>query len=135
MAEERLTIAKVVRAIEAENGYITRAAKRLGVDAQTIYNYRDRYPAVALAIEESREQRHDLVENALMNRIGEGDTTAIIFYLKCQAKGRGYVERQEITGRDGGPIETTVRRDLSRLDVDELRAMRELIEKIDHENP
>ena len=27
--------------------------------------------------------------------------TAIIFFLKTRAKNRGYVERQEITGKDG----------------------------------
>ena len=68
----------------------------LGCEPRTVYNYIDNYPSVKEARESVREKRHDYVENALMNRIDIGDTTAIIFYLKTQCKARGYVERQEI---------------------------------------
>jgi hypothetical protein len=37
--------------------------------------------------------------------IKAGNVTAIIFYLKTQAKDRGYVERQELTGADGGKLQ------------------------------
>jgi hypothetical protein len=30
---------------------------------------------------------------------------AVKFYLSTKAKDRGYVERQEITGADGGPVQ------------------------------
>jgi len=36
------------------------------------------------------------------------NATALIFFLKCKAKKRGYVERQEITGTDGSPIHITI---------------------------
>jgi len=39
----------------------------------------------------------------LHKQIGEGNTSATIFYLKTKGKNRGYVERQEITGADGMP--------------------------------
>lgn len=104
---ERLTKAQVVKAAHAQKGFVTKIAQSLGVTAKTIYSYRDRYPDVADAIEEAREQRHDFVENKLMERINAGSDTAIIFYLKTQCKSRGFVERQEVTGRDGGPMATT----------------------------
>lgn len=43
----------------------------------------------------------DLAEHKLFELINRGDKTAIIFYLKCKGKARGYIERQELTGKDG----------------------------------
>lgn len=106
MAGERLKKGDVVTAIQQAKGYVSKAADLLGVTTQTIYNYSSKYPDVAEAIQESRESRHDYVESKLFSRIQKEDTTAIIFYLKTQAKQRGWVERQEVTGRDGGPMES-----------------------------
>jgi len=136
MAVPKLTADEVIEALKKHQGLAALAADSLGVTAQTIYNYRDKYPSVAEAIFHLREKRHDVVEGKLWGRINNDDTTAIIFYLKTQAKGRGYVERQELTGRDGGPVEHSVKQDLSKLSVDELRALRALVEKTqDADNP
>jgi len=54
----------------------------------------------------------DNAESALNRAVINGEAWAVCFTLKTQGKDRGYIERtqQEITGRDGGPIEqrTTV---------------------------
>ena len=46
----------------------------------------------------------DVTEGRLYQEINAGNITAIIFFLKTQAKHRGYVERQEFTGKDSGDI-------------------------------
>lgn len=46
----------------------------------------------------------DFTENKLFELIKTGDKTAILFYLKCKGKARGYIERQELTGMDGKPL-------------------------------
>ena len=38
----------------------------------------------------------DYAESQLHKQIGEGSTSATIFYLKTKGKSRGYIERQEI---------------------------------------
>ncbi len=43
-----------------------------------------------------------------MLNIQAGKEASIFFFLKCRAKDRGYVERSEITGAGGGPIESAV---------------------------
>jgi predicted transcriptional regulator len=94
--KNQYTAKQVIAALESADGYVSKAASLLGCTPQTVYNYRDRYATVAEAWHSIRERRHDFVENALHKLIKEGNVTAIIFYLKTQAKERGYVERQEI---------------------------------------
>ncbi len=95
------TAAQVIEALEEAQGYVSKAAYILGCTSQTVYNYRNRFPTVADAWQGIREKRTDFVENKLQEQIDKGNVTAIIFYLKTQAKDRGYVERQEITGAEG----------------------------------
>ena len=41
------------------------------------------------------DQYLDLTEHALIKQIKEENLGAIIFYLKCQGKKRGYIERDK----------------------------------------
>lgn len=93
-------------AITEAQGLISVAARRLGVSRSSVYNAINRHPTVAEAAEDARERTTDLAEGKLYQKINDGDMTAIIFYLKTQAKKRGYVERQELSGPDGGPIQS-----------------------------
>jgi len=65
----------------------------------------DEDTAFKAAVEEIRESAIDHVESKLFSLIDSGDTGSTIFFLKTRAKKRGYVERSEITGADGGPVE------------------------------
>jgi hypothetical protein len=51
--------------------------------------------------------------------------------LKCHGKHRGYVERQEITGKDGAPIAAKVSDEeeqrLRRLSVEDLKRIRDIM--------
>jgi hypothetical protein len=49
--------------------------------------------------------------------------------LAAETGGRRQKQEVEHTGKNGGPIETTVKHDLSRLSVDELKAMRDMVTK------
>lgn len=94
----------IVEALNQSNGLISLAARRIGCDRATIYNYRKRFPEVAQAITDQREQMTDVAELSLFNQVKNGEAWAVCFYLKTQGKERGYVERQEHTGKDGEPI-------------------------------
>jgi len=89
---------------ESENGLPSEVADILECCDATIYNYRNKYPAVEKAFSDKKERRKDFVEGKLFSEIKKGNITAIIFFLKTQAKDRGYVERQEVTGANGGAI-------------------------------
>ena len=100
----KLTAAAVTAAIRDMNGNISAVARRLGVCRQTVYNYIERHPSVKDVLTEARETMIDNAESALYRAVLNGEAWAVCFFLKTQGKSRGYVERQEVTGADGGAI-------------------------------
>ena len=94
----------MIAAINEAQGYVTKASDILGIARKTFYVYLKKYQTAQDALDDAREKRHEWVESKLMKAIKDDNLTAIIFYLKTQAKHLGYVERQELTGADSGPI-------------------------------
>lgn len=105
---ERFTAQEVAAALLDARGLCTVAAKRLGCDQRTISNYVRRYASVREARDDAREARKDFAENQLDKLMKDENVAAIIFFLKTQAKDRGYVERNEVTGADAGPLAVTL---------------------------
>lgn len=104
--QRRLNPADVAAALKAAKGFKTAAARMLGCGLTVIYNYIKQYPEVAAALDEAHQELGDFTEGKLFEKIKAGDSHCIIFCLKTRFKDRGYVERQEMTGPDGGPIRT-----------------------------
>jgi len=98
------TAARIIKALYECNGLLTLAAKVTGLGYRTVCRYVAEYPSVKEAAQEAHEKMLDFAESRLYQKIKDGDNTCIIFYLKCQGKERGYVERQEVTGKDGEPV-------------------------------
>jgi len=71
-----------------------------------VYNYAERYASVRDVLAHQREKRIDIAEGQLWRLVQEGNLGAVIFFLKTQGKSRGFTERHEIAGPDGGPIRT-----------------------------
>ena len=130
---QKFTQAQVIDALRETKGMVYLAAKRLGCEAQTIYNYRDRYPAVRAEMEQQDGEVDDAAEMKLYQAIIAGEPWAVQFRLRTKGKGRGYVERvqQEVSGPDGGPIQTehVEKHDLSKLTSEQLRELRGLLAK------
>lgn len=107
-------------------GNKTEISEALGIARKTLYEWIDKDSDLKTAIEAQEEANIDFTESKLFARI-EGyehddvhisnfqgkvtitplikhyppDPTSIIFFLKTRAKHRGYIERQEVTGKDG----------------------------------
>lgn len=94
----KVDVASVVESVRQNRGMLTAAAKQLGISYETIRRYCHRFPAVARAVQDAREEMTDLAEMALWRQIEQGAAWAICFYLKTQGRGRGYVERHEVAG-------------------------------------
>ena len=102
----QVTNAKIKKAITDADGVIVDVARAVGVTRQTIYNRIEESPELQAALEEARESLTDTAESELGKAIRAGNLTAIIFHLKASPTGRrrGYSERLEMTGENGGPI-------------------------------
>jgi hypothetical protein len=101
---DKFTADQMIRALSETKGMITLAAQKLDCAPNTVRRYIREYPTIAQAQKDARDKMTDAVELKLYEKIMSGDTTAMIFYLKTQAKERGYIERQEVTGADGTPL-------------------------------
>lgn len=106
----RLSKEKVEDALRDANGNISAVARMFGCSRQAIYLYINKYEEIAEILDDAREQLVDLAEEHLVKNIESGDTTAIIFTLKTRGRNRGWGEssKLELTGANGGPIESKV---------------------------
>jgi len=87
---------EIINAIEATNGMVYLAAKKLGCTPQTIYNRARKTNSIRQAIDNARAIMLDFAEQKLRQSIINGDPWAVQFILKTLGKNRGYVERQEL---------------------------------------
>ena len=105
---ERYPAERVAAALTETKGMVTLAAKRLGCSPTTVRRYVKGHASCRQALDDAREAMGDTAELALYNAIIGGEGWAIAFYLRTQGRNRGYVERQEVTGKDGGPVTFTL---------------------------
>ncbi len=74
-------------------GIIATACEKAGVSRTTYYRWYNADREFKEKADEITETQVDFVESKLLSLISEGDTTAIIFYLKTKGKKRGYNEK------------------------------------------
>jgi hypothetical protein len=99
-----ITADEVIEAIKGSKGFKTVIAKRLGCTYRHVYRLIDKYATAQEALENEREEMKDWGEGQMFKKMESGDTTMIIFYLKTQAKDRGYIERQELASDPDKPL-------------------------------
>lgn len=100
----KVTQKQVLAAIHESGGIVSVISRRLGVDWHTGKKTIERYPAAVQAVQDERESLVDFAEGQLIKAIKAGEAWAVKFYLATVGKGRGYSERQEVTGPGGGDI-------------------------------
>lgn len=116
----------MLTALRGELGNVTKACEMVEVTRDTHYRWLKEDEDYKRQVEAIKDNAIDFVEGQLFKLI-KGVTaivhtaggekvayetlpckTSIIFYLKTQAKNRGYVERQEITGADSQPVKIEI---------------------------
>lgn len=118
---------EILAAIPDSYGIMSRIAVNLGCTWGTANKYVHMYPAALQMIAEEQERVKDLCETKVIKSINLDDIQTAKWYLMTKGKDRGYAERQEITGANGGPLAVSF--DVNKLSTDEAAALLDLIEK------
>lgn len=87
----------MIEALRSSLGIVSDACKTIDICRQQHYTWMKEDAEYKQAVEDISEETIDFAETALKKRIEAGDTTAIIFYLKTKGKGRGYIEKTELS--------------------------------------
>tara|TARA_R110001583_G_scaffold35622_4_gene118321 strand:- start:887 stop:1234 length:348 start_codon:yes stop_codon:yes gene_type:complete len=85
----------MLEALEQTLGVVTTAAKMVGINRSTHYDWLDEDEDYKLTVKSIEDVAIDFAESQLHKQIKKGSTPATVFYLKTKGKKRGYVERQE----------------------------------------
>jgi hypothetical protein len=116
---------------QKKGGIIYLACEAANIGRRTYFEWMKRDPQFAASVRELDDYLLDFTESKLMAKIQSGNLTAMIFYLKCKGKKRGWVERQEVTGADGIPLNPGVSAEeeqrLRSLSIDDLKRIRDII--------
>lgn len=115
MSGVRYKASQFIAAIPGSAGIISIITRRVGCDWNTTKKYVTQYPTVAAAYAAEIETPLDTAESVVIRNIqlaakqqqeadAPVDSADAKWYLTMKGKNRGYAIRNEITGKDGGPM-------------------------------
>ena len=105
---------QIMKALEATGGVLVHAAQKLQMSRDGVWKRIKKSPQLQRFFEDVVESKLDLAESKLMELVEAGNLAAIIFYLKCRGKHRGWVERQEIDHRGDLTVQVVRYADVSK---------------------
>ena len=91
-AERRLNMRRFLKALAANAGNFTQACRGAQITRPSVYNWMRDHPKFKAEVDEVKESLLDFTESKLLKLIKDNNSTAIMFYLKTQGRGRGYGE-------------------------------------------
>lgn len=87
---------RLIEALEKSLGVVTTACRSSECSRTTFYQYMQDDEAFNKEVTDIENIALDFAESQLHRQIGDGNTSATIFYLKTKGKKRGYIERSEV---------------------------------------
>lgn len=141
MGRDQYTAKQFIDAINGSGGIITAIAQRVGCTWNTAKKYIDTHSTVREAYDAECERIGDIAESVLIRNIRYAydqqevtkkpvDSADVKWYISKKLKDRGYVERQELSGPAGGPIETRSNVNLSKLTDEELDYLNHIASRV-----
>lgn len=119
MSKPQFTAAQFIAALPGTGGVISAIAARVGCTWTTAKKYIETYPTIAEAYAAECERMLDLAESVVFQNVKLAqdlqrdsrlpvDTSDAKWLLSRKGKGRGYSERTEVAGVDGGPLAVSI---------------------------
>jgi hypothetical protein len=93
LSKEKVTFLK---ALENGMGIITNALEACNIPRAKYLLWYENDEEFSKLVSQVLEKQIDFVESKLLEKINNGDTQAILFYLKTKGKDRGYTEKTQI---------------------------------------
>lgn len=87
----------LLKALKRHNGLVSPACSDARISRNQYYLYLKQDEEFKQAVDNINESVTDIVESKLLEKIQEGDTKCILFYMKYKGKKRGYTESVDIT--------------------------------------
>lgn len=87
----------IARELKRYKGAVSSAAKALKVSKKTMERYIMKSKVLKDIVCEIVETEIDVVESELFKQIEKGNMTAILFYLKCKGRDRGWIEKNDFS--------------------------------------
>jgi len=87
----------IARELNTYKGAVSSAAKSLGISKATLEKYIMKSKVLKDIVCEIVETEIDVVESELMKQVAKGNMTAILFYLKCKGRDRGWIEKNDLS--------------------------------------
>lgn len=84
---------RIKKALTAANGNIRKASEMLDLPFDHLYAFLKNDPEFWLLRQRIIDENLDTAEDKLMEQVKGGNLQAIMFFLKCQGKRRGWIER------------------------------------------
>jgi hypothetical protein len=103
-----LTESGVAEALREFGGNMAAVARKFGVQRMSVWEYVQNREHLREICAEEKEVLCDDVEGGFLRNCKNGNVAAQIFFLKTQARHRGYSERVEVSGSDGSPLQLNV---------------------------
>jgi len=91
----------IVDALKASMGVVSPACELLGLRRATFYEWYREDKAFKKKVDSLKDYALDFAETKLHQQMKDGNTTALIFFLKTQGKKRGYAQESE---KEGGIV-------------------------------
>lgn len=99
-----LSVENVVPVIVVKKGNLAAVARAFGIRRQAVHQFVQAHPELLDVVAEVKESAIDMAEDALQKAIRKGEGWAVCFFLKTQARHRGYGQNPPAPGDDEPPL-------------------------------